>query len=167
LARLVLLDAAHLQEEDARYRARIAARRGSAGQLIAPLYSIPDALHSFDHFGRTAVYDEPIELAAARRRGSRYFSDACYALDNFERSLSSTDGRRIFMGKRRSSHGRCGPMIVFSSRVRNTSQPLQAGLGEVLDVSWVESTVYQLTAERLILAVGDQGPVAKPTVLVG
>ena len=67
LARLVMLDAAHLQEEDARYRARIAARRSSTGQLIAPLYSIPDALNSFDHFGRTAVYDEPIELAAGVR----------------------------------------------------------------------------------------------------
>ena len=32
-----------------------------------PLYSILDALHSFDHFGRTAVYDEPIELAAGVR----------------------------------------------------------------------------------------------------
>ncbi len=67
LARLVMLDAAHLQEEDARYRARIAARRGSTDQLIAPLYSILDALNSFDHFGRTAVYDEPIELAAGVR----------------------------------------------------------------------------------------------------
>jgi hypothetical protein len=67
LARLVLLDAAHLQEEDARYRARIAARRGSTGQTIAPLYSVLDALNSFDHYGRTAVYDEPIELAAGVR----------------------------------------------------------------------------------------------------
>ena len=37
LARLVMLDAAHLQEEDARYRARIAARGSSAGHAIAPL----------------------------------------------------------------------------------------------------------------------------------
>ena len=63
LARLVMLDAAHLQEEDARYRARIAARGSSAGQAIAPLYSVLDALNSFDHFGRMAAYDEPIEVA--------------------------------------------------------------------------------------------------------
>ena len=63
LARLVMLDAAHLQEEDARYRARIAARGSSAGQAIAPLYSVLDALNSFDHFGRIAAYDEPIEVA--------------------------------------------------------------------------------------------------------
>ncbi len=67
LARLVMLDAAHLQEEDARYRTRIAAPRSSTSQLGAPLYSVPDALNSFDHFGRTAVYDEPIELAAGVR----------------------------------------------------------------------------------------------------
>ncbi len=67
LARLVMLDAAHLQEEDARYRARIASQRGSTGHLIAPLYSVLDALNSFDHFGRTAVYDKPIDLAAGVR----------------------------------------------------------------------------------------------------
>jgi metallo-beta-lactamase family protein len=67
LARLVLLDAAHLQEEDARHRARVAARRGSTDQVTAPLYSILDALNSFDRFGRTVAYDEPIELAAGVR----------------------------------------------------------------------------------------------------
>src|SRR5207237_8604865 len=54
LARLVMLDAAHLQEEDVRYRAHIAARRGSTERPVAPLYSVVDALNSFDHFGRTA-----------------------------------------------------------------------------------------------------------------
>ena len=64
LVRLVLLDAAHLQEEDARYHARIAARHGATGQLRPPLYSVLDALNSLDRFGRTASYDEPIELAS-------------------------------------------------------------------------------------------------------
>jgi metallo-beta-lactamase family protein len=67
LARLVMLDSAHLQEEDARYRARTAARRGASDRQIAPLYSILDALNSLDHFGRTAVYDQPFELAAGAR----------------------------------------------------------------------------------------------------
>ena len=91
LARLVLLDAAHLQEEDARYRARIAARRGSTGQLIAPLYSILDALHSFDHFGRTAVYDEPIELAAGVRAT---FINAGHILGSASIYLQLTEGAR-------------------------------------------------------------------------
>ena len=64
LARIVLLDAAHLQEEDARYRARVAARRGGNNQLPAPLYSILDALNSFERFGRTAAYGKPLELGA-------------------------------------------------------------------------------------------------------
>lgn len=67
LARLVMLDAARMQEEDVRYQAHSTARGGSTGQLKAPLYSVHDALNSFDNFGRTAVYDEPIELVAGVR----------------------------------------------------------------------------------------------------
>ena len=89
LARLVMLDAAHLQEEDARYRARIAARRGSTGQLTAPLYSVLDALNSFDHYGRTAVYDEPIELAAGVRAT---FIDAGHILGSASIYLQLTEG---------------------------------------------------------------------------
>jgi metallo-beta-lactamase family protein len=67
LARLVMLDAAHLQEEDTRRQAQVAARRGSPDQRTTPLYSVLDALNSFEHFGRTAVYDEAIEVAAGVR----------------------------------------------------------------------------------------------------
>ena len=94
LARPVLLDAAHLQEEDARYRARIAARRGSTGQTIAPLYSVLDTLNSFDHYGRTAVYDEPIELAAGVRatfiNAGHILGSACIYLQLTEGSQQST-----------------------------------------------------------------------------
>jgi metallo-beta-lactamase family protein len=89
LARLVLLDAAHLQEEDARYREGSAGRRGSTGPLIAPLYSILDALNSFDHFGRTAVYDEPIELAAGVRAT---FINAGHILGSASIYLQLADG---------------------------------------------------------------------------
>lgn len=64
LARLVMLDTAHQLEEDARYGAQNAARRSSTDQLLAPLYSISDVMHSFDAFGRTVVYDELLELSA-------------------------------------------------------------------------------------------------------
>ncbi len=57
LARLVLLDSAHLQEEDARYHAR------KLGKTIQPLYSTVDALHCLDFFGRTAVYGQGLSLA--------------------------------------------------------------------------------------------------------
>ncbi len=62
LARLVMLDAAHLQEEEAQWRARKAARRGRDGAAIAPLYTTLDALNSLDYFGRTAEYDKPVRL---------------------------------------------------------------------------------------------------------
>ena len=62
LARLVMLDSAHLQEEEARHRARWAARLGHQQQAIAPLYSVLDALNTQDAFGRVAVYGEPLQL---------------------------------------------------------------------------------------------------------
>ena len=66
LARLVMLDSAHLQEEDAGNRER-ARRRQGAEETRKPLYSVVDALGSLDRFGRSAVYGRPIELAAGLR----------------------------------------------------------------------------------------------------
>ena len=60
LSRLVLLDAAHLQEEDAKRAERRAHRRGT--QAPGPLYTVADAMWSFDRFGRTAAYGEAIPL---------------------------------------------------------------------------------------------------------
>lgn len=65
LARLVMLDAAHLQEEDVRSRARKGVTRGATNGR--PLYSITDALRCLDYFGRTAAYGEPIALAPGLR----------------------------------------------------------------------------------------------------
>jgi metallo-beta-lactamase family protein len=67
LARLVLLDAAGLQEEDARYQARRARRRGAHGPAPEPLYTTLDALNSLEFFGRRARYGEPLELAPGVR----------------------------------------------------------------------------------------------------
>ncbi len=64
LARLVMLDAAHLQEEEARWQARKAARHGSRKRAAAePLYTVLDALDSLDFFGRTASYGQRMKLA--------------------------------------------------------------------------------------------------------
>ena len=60
LARLMLLDAAHLQAEDAKRAERRARRRGTAP--VEPLYSVADAMWSFDRFGRTLAYDERVAL---------------------------------------------------------------------------------------------------------
>ena len=64
LARLVMLDAAHLQEEDARYHARSSGHDGARHDTSGPLYSTLDALNCLDYFGRTAVYDQVFEVAA-------------------------------------------------------------------------------------------------------
>ncbi|MGC9370194.1 MAG: MBL fold metallo-hydrolase RNA specificity domain-containing protein [Paracoccaceae bacterium] len=61
LARLVLLDSAHLHEEEAKRRSRKHRQNGGNGPA-GPLYDTLDALNSFDHFGRTVGYGERIEL---------------------------------------------------------------------------------------------------------
>ena len=62
LARLVMLDAAHLLEEDARHRARRGGQGRANGDTTSPLYSTPDALNCLDNFGRTAAYSEVLDV---------------------------------------------------------------------------------------------------------
>src|SRR5450432_1024095 len=59
-----MLDAAHVQEEDARYRARRGGRNVASQGTNKPLYSTLDALNCLDYFGRTANYGQVIEVAA-------------------------------------------------------------------------------------------------------
>src|ERR1039458_9980521 len=61
LARLVMLDAAHLHEEDARYRAGRVGHDGASHDKNEPLYSTLDALNCLDYFGRTAAYSQVLE----------------------------------------------------------------------------------------------------------
>ncbi|KFE36222.1 MBL fold metallo-hydrolase RNA specificity domain-containing protein [Thioclava atlantica] len=58
LARLVMLDAAHLQEEEERHDHR----HGRNGGAHRALYDTMDALDAVDRFGREAAYREPLEL---------------------------------------------------------------------------------------------------------
>jgi metallo-beta-lactamase family protein len=67
LARLVMLDAAGLEEEDAAWRNRRARRRNDKAAEVVPLYTVLDALNSMDRFGRVARYDQPIEVAPGVR----------------------------------------------------------------------------------------------------
>jgi len=64
LARLVMLDAAHQQEEDSRNGARRVGQEGANQDQKKPLYSTLDALNCLDYFGRTAIYDQVFEVAA-------------------------------------------------------------------------------------------------------
>jgi D-lactate dehydrogenase (cytochrome) len=61
LTRLILLDCAHLEEEDAKRARKRPLRRGQLPP--EPLYTIADALWSCDRFGRTAEYGVRFALA--------------------------------------------------------------------------------------------------------
>jgi len=65
LARLVMLDSAGLQEEEAHYQLRKAKRRGKKHiKEIEPLYTTLDALNSLEFFGRRAQYDKALPIAS-------------------------------------------------------------------------------------------------------
>ena len=120
LARLVMLDAAHLHEEDARHRARHGTRHGThhGGRSHAkehekasdprPLYTILDALNSTERFGRAAEYGKRLELAPGI---SATFFDAGHILGSASILLELAESGR----KRR---------VVFSGDLGNAGRPL-------------------------------------------
>ncbi len=67
LARIVMLDAAGLEEEEASRATRRAKRRGKGVMEVEPLYTTLDALDALDCFGRAASYREPIQLCKGIR----------------------------------------------------------------------------------------------------
>jgi metallo-beta-lactamase family protein len=62
LARLVMLDSAHLQEEDTQRRTRRHARQLDSKHPPGPLYTTLDAMQSLSLFGRAADYNKPLEI---------------------------------------------------------------------------------------------------------
>jgi len=67
LARLVLLDSARLQEEEARYRNYKASKRRDRGEAVDPLYDTLDALNSLNAFADIASFAQPHELCPGIR----------------------------------------------------------------------------------------------------
>lgn len=125
LARLVLLDAAHLQEEEARYRQRKShERRG--GHEDGPLYTTLDALNSFDYFGRTAVYGQPLELAPGLRVT---FVDAGHILGSASVLVELDE-----QAARRS--------VLFSGDIGNAGRPLLSAPVAVKAEAVVMETTY-------------------------
>ncbi len=107
LTRIVLLDAAHLQEEDAARRARRHARRGET-PAPEPLYGVLDALNATDRFGRTAAYGRKLTLAPGIEVT---FYDAGHILGSASLFVEVTERG----AKRR---------IVFSGDLGNAGRPL-------------------------------------------
>lgn len=92
LARLVMLDAAGLQEEEARYQLRKAKRRhGNHNSEFEALYTTLDALNSLEYFGRRATYDQPIQIATGIRAT---FLDAGHILGSASIHLELEDDER-------------------------------------------------------------------------
>ncbi|MEA5114417.1 MAG: MBL fold metallo-hydrolase [Geobacteraceae bacterium] len=108
LARLVMLDSGHLQEEEARHNARHASRRGNHKAGAAPLYTELDALDTLDYFGRTADYNQPLELAPGIRAtfidAGHILGSACICLELKEK------GRRM--------------TVLFSGDLGNDNRPI-------------------------------------------
>lgn len=67
LARLVMLDSAHIQEEEAVYRNKKASKQKGNNEPIEPLYDTLDALHSMDYFLDVTSFSQPHDLAPGIR----------------------------------------------------------------------------------------------------
>ena len=148
LARLVLLDAANLQEEESRHRWRKAARHGRRKADGEPLYSVVDALATFDLFGRNADYGKPLDLAAGIRAT---FLDAGHILGSASVFLELQEG-----DQHRS--------VLFSGDLGNAGRPLlrDPATPPPSDVVVMESTYGDRlhkplppSVDELYAAVGD------------
>jgi glyoxylase-like metal-dependent hydrolase (beta-lactamase superfamily II)/outer membrane protein OmpA-like peptidoglycan-associated protein len=89
LARLVMLDAAHLQEEETRSNSH--RPRHGADDPAEPLFTVADALKSLESFKRSVGYGEPTDLAPGIRAT---FVDAGHILGSASILLELTEGGR-------------------------------------------------------------------------
>jgi metallo-beta-lactamase family protein len=108
LSRLVMIDAAHLQEEEARRMERRAAHHRKHSRAFIALYSIMDAFNVLEYFGRTASYNHVVELAPGIRAT---FYDAGHILGSASILLELEE-----QGRRRS--------VLFSGDLGNTGRPV-------------------------------------------
>lgn len=108
LARLVMVDAAHLQEEEVEHRGHRSAHHGKHQHAAAPLYSIVDAFLALDFFGRVTAYGQPMQLAPGIRAtfydAGHILGSACILLELEE------DGRQR--------------SVLFSGDLGNSGRPL-------------------------------------------
>lgn len=147
LARVVLLDSANLLEEEARHRARRAARSGRPS-AEPPLYSVLDALNSLERFERPAGYGRPIDVVPGVRAT---FLDAGHILGSASVLLELEES-----GRRRS--------VVFSGDLGNAGRPL---LGDPIAPQRADAVVMETTygdrahralepsVDELYTAIGD------------
>jgi metallo-beta-lactamase family protein len=105
LARLVMVDAANLQAEDARFHAKKMRNHFRRADVKEPLYSLIDALNAASHFGRVAHYGKRIELSDTL---TATFYDAGHILGSASVLLEEKNGaakRILFSGDLGNPHG--------------------------------------------------------------
>lgn len=127
LAKITLLDSAHIQEEDAAFKRRRHRREGRQGpHPEIPLYTVADAERSFPHFEAVA-YDAPTRLD---RRTTARFRDAGHILGS---AMIELEFREDGGPPRR---------IVFSGDIGPWNKPLMRdpSVFESADVVVMEST---------------------------
>jgi len=146
IAKLMLADSAHLQVEEASYRARKARRRGETAR--PPLYDMDDVLRCADLFHPIVSYDEPIGL---NERVSCVFRDAGHILGSASIELQTSNGNLLFSGDLGNRH---------QPIVRDPSPPPKA------DVLLIEST-YGDRAHRSIQETVSEFRTAIETVVPG
>jgi metallo-beta-lactamase family protein len=106
LARLVVLDAAHLQDEAGSNSHR--PRHGADDKPAEPLFTLADAQKSLEAFKRSARYGEPIDLAEGARAT---FVDAGHILGSASILLELTEAGRTLR-------------LLFSGDLGNGTDPL-------------------------------------------
>jgi len=93
IAKLMLADSAHLQVEEASYRARKARRRGK--EAPPPLYDMADVLRCAELFRPVKGYDQSTKL---NNHVSGVFHDAGHILGSAAIELRTSNGRLLFSG---------------------------------------------------------------------
>ncbi|MDE2307761.1 MAG: MBL fold metallo-hydrolase, partial [Xanthomonadaceae bacterium] len=88
LARVVMVDAAGLQEEEARRAQRSGRRRD--GAVAAPLYTLDDAFHALDYFAEPVDYDRTVAVTDGIQAR---FLDAGHILGSASILLQLDDGQ--------------------------------------------------------------------------
>jgi metallo-beta-lactamase family protein len=108
LTRIVMVDAAHLQEEEAQHREHRSVHHGKHQHAVTPLYSISDAFLTMDLFGRVTSYGKPLQIAPGIRAT---FFDAGHILGSASIFLElEEDGRQC--------------SVLFSGDIGNSGRPL-------------------------------------------
>ena len=154
IAKLMLADSAHLQVEEAAYRARKARRRGETAE--PPLYDMAEVLRCVDLFRPIAGYGEPVRLSD---RVSCVFRDAGHILGSAAIELRTSNGNLLFSGDLGNRHQ---PIVRDPSRPPRADVLLiESTYGDRIHRS-MEETVAELR-EAIETVIPDNGNLLIPT----